>query len=88
MLLTCPNCETVFRVDSDRIGPEGPSVRCSVCAHVWQAEAPMLIPEAELGEMRSALGAVLTPFIILVLLQGSALMLSSNVPPSLLMRRR
>ena len=70
MLLTCPNCETVFRVDSDRIGPEGQSVRCSVCAHVWQAEAPMLVPEADPGEMRSALGAVLTPFIILVLLLG------------------
>ena len=70
MLLTCPNCETVFRVDSDRIGPEGQSVRCSVCAHVWQADAPMLTPEAEPGEMRRALGAVLTPFIILVLLLG------------------
>ena len=70
MLLTCPNCETVFRVDSDRIGSEGQSVRCSVCAHVWQAEGPMLMPEAEPGEMRSALGAVLTPFIILILLLG------------------
>ena len=68
MLLTCPNCETVFRVDSDRIGAEGQSVRCSVCAHVWQAAPPMLVPEAEPGEMRRALGAVLTPFIILVVM--------------------
>ena len=70
MLLTCPNCETVFRVDSDRISPEGQSVRCSVCAHVWQAEPPMLMPESDPGEMRSALGAVLTPFVILVLVLG------------------
>tara|TARA_E500000178_G_scaffold304505_1_gene315343 strand:- start:3745 stop:4347 length:603 start_codon:yes stop_codon:yes gene_type:complete len=70
MLLTCPNCETVFRIDSDRIGPQGQSVRCSVCAHVWQADPPMLMPEAEAGEMRNALGAVLTPFIILVLILG------------------
>jgi predicted Zn finger-like uncharacterized protein len=70
MLLTCPNCETVFRVDSERIGATGQPVRCSVCAHVWQAEPPMLMPEAEAGEMRSAIGAVLTPFIILVLVLG------------------
>jgi len=73
MLLTCPNCETVFRVDSERIGAEGQSVRCSVCAHVWQAAPPMLMPEAEPGEMRRALGAVLTPFIILVLVLGLGL---------------
>lgn len=70
MLLTCPNCETVFRIDSDCIAEDGQAVRCSVCSHVWQAEAPMLMPEADAGEMRSAVGAVLTPFIILVLLLG------------------
>ena len=70
MLLTCPNCETVFRIDSDRIAKAGQAVRCSVCSHVWQAEPPMLMPEAEPGEMRSAVGAVLTPFIILVLVLG------------------
>ena len=46
MLLTCPNCETVFRIDSERIGDGSQAVRCSVCAHVWQAEPPMLVPEA------------------------------------------
>jgi len=70
MLLNCPNCETVFRVESERIGAGGQPVRCSVCAHVWRAESPMLRPEAEPGEMRSAIGAVLIPFVIIVLCLG------------------
>ena len=73
MLLTCPNCETVFRIDSERISDGGQPVRCSVCAHVWQAEPPMLVPEADPGEMRSAVGAVLTPLIILVMVLGIAI---------------
>ena len=70
MLLTCPNCETVFRVDSASIGEDGRAVRCSVCSHVWQANPPMLIPESESGEVKAALGTVLTPFIALVLIVG------------------
>ena len=72
MLLTCPNCDTVFRVDGDRIGEAGQAVRCSVCAHVWQAEPPMLAAEAEPGEMASALRTVAGSFLlIVVILVGS-----------------
>ena len=72
MLLTCPNCDTVFRVDGDRIGEAGQAVRCSVCAHVWQAEPPMLGAEAEPGEMASALRTVAGSFLlIVVILVGS-----------------
>ena len=38
MLLTCPHCDTIFRVSADSIGVEGRRVRCSVCSHVWQAK--------------------------------------------------
>jgi len=68
MLLTCPNCDTVFRVDGDRIGETGQAVRCSVCAHVWQAEPPMLAPEAEPGEMATALRTVAGSFLVIVVL--------------------
>lgn len=72
MLLTCPNCDTVFRVDGDRIGEAGQAVRCSVCAHVWQAEPPMLAVEAEPGEMASALRTVAgSLLLIVVILVGS-----------------
>jgi len=40
MLLTCSNCETIFRVDSQTIRAEGQTVRCSVCSHVWFAVPP------------------------------------------------
>lgn len=70
MLLTCPNCDTVFRVDGEKIGAAGQAVRCSVCAHVWQAAPPMLVTEAEPGEMASALRMVLGPFLVMVVLLG------------------
>ena len=72
MLLTCPNCDTVFLVDGDRIGETGQAVRCSVSAHVWQAEPPMLAPEAEPGEMATALRTVAGSFLVIaILLVGS-----------------
>ena len=40
MLLTCPNCETIFRVDSQNLNADGQKVRCSVCSHVWFALPP------------------------------------------------
>ena len=40
MLLTCPNCETIFRVDSQNLNADGQTVRCSVCSHVWFASPP------------------------------------------------
>jgi predicted Zn finger-like uncharacterized protein len=72
MLLTCPNCDTVFRVDGKKIGEAGQTVRCSVCAHVWQAAPPMLVPEAEPGEMASALRTVVGSFLVMVVLLGGA----------------
>ena len=70
MLLTCPNCDTVFRVDGEKIGEAGQTVRCLVCAHVWQAAPPMLVPEAEPGEMASALRTVVGSFLVMVVLLG------------------
>ena len=37
MLLTCPHCATIFRVDSKLISMQGQSVRCSMCHHIWTA---------------------------------------------------
>ena len=38
MLLTCENCETIFRVESSQLQAAGQKVRCSVCRHVWAPE--------------------------------------------------
>ena len=40
MLLTCPSCETIFRVDSQNLNADGQTVRCSVCSHLWFAVPP------------------------------------------------
>ncbi len=50
MLLTCPSCETIFRVDSQNLNAEGQTVRCSVCSHLWFA----LPPKAEGGKLKKS----------------------------------
>ena len=45
MLLTCGECQTIFRIDDGAIAPSGQQVRCSVCQHVWYVD-----PHARAGE--------------------------------------
>ena len=70
MLVTCPNCETVFRVDSDSIGEAGKTVRCSVCSHIWHAQPLEHNLESEAFELGLALRMVLLPLVVLVLVVG------------------
>ncbi len=35
MIVTCPNCETRFEVDPEKLGEEGRKVRCGECSSVW-----------------------------------------------------
>ncbi len=35
MNLTCPSCDSTFRIDPDQIGPAGRQVRCGSCGHGW-----------------------------------------------------
>lgn len=39
MILTCPECATRFSIESDAIGPNGRTVRCSQCSATWFASA-------------------------------------------------
>ncbi len=48
MNLTCPSCDTTFRVDPAQIGPAGRRVRCGSCGHDWVQPRPEEgAPEAE-----------------------------------------
>ncbi|MCA9714673.1 MAG: zinc-ribbon domain-containing protein [Myxococcales bacterium] len=38
MIIRCPKCGTDFALEADSIGPEGVTLRCSVCSHVFHAE--------------------------------------------------
>ncbi len=40
MIITCPSCQTRFRIDPRALGPRGKMVRCSQCGHRWFAEPP------------------------------------------------
>ena len=56
MLLTCPQCSTIFRVDADLIPQDGQSVRCSICRHIWVASP--VPPYADQSVALSDAGAI------------------------------
>ena len=56
MLLTCPHCTTIFRVDADLIPQDGQSVRCSICHHIWIAS--LVSPSASQPVAQSLDGGV------------------------------
>ena len=35
MIITCPNCNKQFKIDSSLISDEGRDLQCSSCNHVW-----------------------------------------------------
>ena len=45
MILTCPECATLYFVDDAKLGGEGRTVRCAGCSHRWRAVAE---PDLEL----------------------------------------
>ena len=51
MQISCPNCNSTFRVPDGTIKANGRIVRCSNCAHEWLAKAepePFIVPPAAL----------------------------------------
>ena len=40
MIITCPNCKTRFNVDPGRLLPNGRTVRCAKCGHLWNERPP------------------------------------------------
>ena len=49
MLLACPNCNTVFRIEKTAIG-SGRRVNCGVCKNVWIATQENLMEEKKVSE--------------------------------------
>ncbi len=35
MLIVCPSCASEYRIDADKVGMEGRSVRCAACRETW-----------------------------------------------------
>lgn len=38
MIIRCTKCSTEFALDPSQVGPEGVTLRCSVCSHMFHAE--------------------------------------------------
>lgn len=66
MLLTCENCETIFRIESSQLSTPGQQVRCSVCQHVWAPD----VGEEEASEtplLRDSVSVLRAPLILCAL---------------------
>ncbi|MCJ2052394.1 zinc-ribbon domain-containing protein [Methylobacterium sp. J-070] len=35
MLIVCPSCASAYRIDADKVGMDGRSVRCAACRETW-----------------------------------------------------
>lgn len=71
MLLTCPHCETIFRVETTDIKVGGRHVRCSICSHIWQAKrgaTNVVTEEVDLiQQIKSRQGTVIMILVAIVL---------------------
>lgn len=45
MLLTCPACDTQYKIEDEAISPEGSRVRCFRCSYTWTAKRPQTAPK-------------------------------------------
>ena len=52
MLIVCPTCASAYRIDIDRVGMEGRSVRCAACRETW-----FITPAEILAAQAAELGA-------------------------------
>ena len=44
MIITCPTCETRFNVDPGHLLPNGRTVKCAKCGHLWTERPPSDMP--------------------------------------------
>ena len=44
MIAACPKCQTRYRVEPERLGPEGARLRCSQCSAVFRVRLPIEQP--------------------------------------------
>lgn len=59
MILTCPACRTRYATDAENIPPEGRSVRCARCGHVWHPTPEDADPEPEYSAVEPEMDPVL-----------------------------
>lgn len=89
MLLTCENCETIFRIESAHLKTAGQKVRCSVCKHVWAPEVaddepvdpPLLRESMSVLRLPLAICAIVIAFVMV--LSFNRAVITSYVPAAI-----
>jgi len=73
VLLECPNCATVFRINPRELPARGRKVQCSVCRHVWHAENTAPQPAATPPRSAPAMLGYRLVIIFLLLVMAAAI---------------
>jgi predicted Zn finger-like uncharacterized protein len=68
MVAGCPKCNARYRVDADRIGPDGAKLRCTKCSAVFLVRAP----KTAVAEARPAAAPVAAPVAASTPIEASA----------------
>ena len=79
MLLTCPQCETIFRVDRLRLHPAGQPVHCMICDHIRTAR---LLTSGDRQDMPN-----LVPYLPKIRLPVMAVLICAGLMTSLIQSR-
>ena len=70
MLLTCPQCETIFRVDRLRLHSAGQPVHCMICDHIWTARLVTSGDRQDMQNLASYLHKFRLPVIAVLICAG------------------
>jgi predicted Zn finger-like uncharacterized protein len=60
MIARCPECQTRYRIEREKVGPQGARIRCSKCTTIFRVAAPAQ-EAARRGDEDSATPAVTAP---------------------------
>ncbi len=70
MIVSCPSCQTRFRLAEELLGPAGRIVRCSVCRYIWfvrgssQSETLTEPPSVELPDQGQKSDSTSLPVVV------------------------
>lgn len=61
MIAACPKCQTRYRVEPERIGPDGARLRCTQCSSVFRVRKPEAAPSAATASAPKQTAAIEAP---------------------------
>ena len=66
MIVTCPSCQTQYRLDAASFGPKGRSVRCANCGNRWRcfAASPALAATAPTPARHQPVATLVAPPVV------------------------